>query len=98
MQRWLADELELEGIERWRDFHARVCSAFAELRERGRGEVLLFTSVGPTAVILSEVLGLPALRAFEQAWITRVVYSGARVTLDGFNEVAHLPLRSWTHR
>ena len=104
MRRWLAEQLELDGIETWPQFHARVREAFAEVRERGRGEVLVFTSVGPTAVVLLEVLGLPPLRAFEQAWrlyntaITRVLHSGPRMTLDGFNDASHLPLRDWTHR
>lgn len=104
MTAWLAGEVEVEGVESWLEFHARVRVAFYELRERNKGEVALFTSVGPTAVILHEILGLPALRAFQQAWrlyntaITRVIYSGERATLDGFNEVAHLPLRDWTHR
>lgn len=104
MQRWLTGEIELDGIETWPQFHARVREAFAEVRERGRGEVVVVTSVGPTAVVLLEVLGLPPQRAFEQAWrlyntsITRVIHSGARMTLDGFNEVAHLPMHDWTHR
>jgi broad specificity phosphatase PhoE len=104
MRRWLRGELELEGVETWPSFHRRVREAFAELRGQARGEIALFTSVGPTAVLLHEVLGVPPLRAFEQAWrlyntaITRVIYSGERMTLDGFNEVAHLPLSRWTHR
>src|SRR5690606_10946657 len=99
MRRWLAGELEVDGIETWPQCHARVREAFAEVRERARGEVVVFASVGPTAVVLLEVLGLPPLRAFEQAWrlyntsITRVVHSGPRMTLDGYNEVAHLPVR-----
>jgi broad specificity phosphatase PhoE len=104
MRRWLRGELELEGVETWPSFHQRVRDAFIQLRADASGEVALFTSVGPTAVVLHEVLGLAPERAFEQAWrlyntsITRVVYSGDRMTLDGFNEVAHLPLRQWTHR
>ncbi|KIG16067.1 Phosphoglycerate mutase family protein [Enhygromyxa salina] len=104
MRRWLRGELELEGVESWPSFHQRVREAFGTVRANAKGEVALFTSVGPTAVVLHEVLGLPPERAFEQAWrlyntaITRVVYSGDRMTLDGFNEVAHLPLRDWTHR
>ena len=104
MALWLDDALELEGVERWPTFRDRVVEAFAELRDTARGEVALFTSVGPTAVLLAEVLELPPLKAFEQAWriynasITRIVYSGSRMTLDGFNEVAHLPLDRWTHR
>lgn len=104
MGAWLREELELEGVESWAQFDARVSESFAELREHHRGEVALFTSVGPTAVILARVLELPPAKAFAQAWriynasITRVVYSKGRMTLDGFNEVAHLPLQAWTHR
>jgi len=104
MVEWLRDGLEFEGIESWASFRDRVSTAFVELRESARGEVALFTSVGPTAVVLHEVLAVPAEVAFKQAWrlyntsITRVVYSGERMTLDGFNEVAHLPLTAWTHR
>lgn len=104
MRRWLANEIEHEGIETWPQFHARVREAFAEVRERGKGQVAVFTSVGPTAVMLLELLGLPAQRAFEQAWrlyntgITRVIHSGARMTLDGYNDVSHLPINDWTHR
>lgn len=111
MARWIAGELdelsesgELEGVERWSSFHGRVVESFAQLRASAKGEVALFTSVGPIAVILEQVLELPPLVAFRQAWrvynasITRVIYSGSRVTLDGFNEVAHLPMGQWTHR
>lgn len=104
MRRWIRGELELDDVESFAVFDRRVREAFAELRERGRGEVAVFTSVGPTAVVLAQVLGLPPERAFEQAWrlyntsITRVIYSGDRMTLDGFNEVAHLPPAAHTHR
>jgi broad specificity phosphatase PhoE len=104
MRRWIRAELELDGVESFVAFDRRVRDAFAELRERGRGEVAVFTSVGPTAIVLAQVLGLPAERAFEQAWrlyntsITRVIYSGDRMTLDGFNEVAHLSPAAHTHR
>jgi broad specificity phosphatase PhoE len=104
MRRWIRGELELDDVESYAAFDRRVRDAFAELRERARGEVAVFTSVGPTAVVLAQVLALPPERAFEQAWrlyntsITRVIYSGDRMTLDGFNEVAHLSREHWTHR
>jgi broad specificity phosphatase PhoE len=104
MRRWIRGELELDDVESFAAFDRRVRDAFAELRERGRGNVAVFTSVGPSAVVLAQVLGLPPERAFEQAWrlyntaITRVIYSGDRMTLDGFNEVAHLARGDWTHR
>ncbi len=104
MRRWIRDEIEIDGVESFTAFDRRVRDAFAELRERGRGEVAVFTSVGPTAIVLAQVLGLAPERAFEQSWrlyntsITRVIYSGDRMTLDGFNEVAHLPSAAHTHR
>jgi broad specificity phosphatase PhoE len=104
MRRWLRGEVDVEGHEAWVDFHARVRDTYAMLRAQARGEVALFTSVGPKAVILHELLAIPALQAFELGWrlyntsITRIVHSRERATLDGFNDVAHLPLELWTHR
>lgn len=104
MKRWLEGSLALDGVESWSTFRARVVEAFTRVREQTRGEVALFTSVGPTAVILHELLGLSPRAAFETAWrqynasVSRVVYSGARMTLDGFNDVGHLAPADWTHR
>ncbi len=104
MRRWLRGEVAVEGHEAWPEFQARVREAYRQLRAEARGEALLFTSVGPKAVILHELLGIPAESAFELGWriyntaIMRIVHSGGRATLDGFNEVAHLPLDQWTHR
>lgn len=104
MREWLAGELSVDAVEDWPSFSTRVRAAFAELLTGERGQVALFTSVGPTAVMLGEVLELPPAKAFEQAWrlynasTTRFVYSGTRTTLDAFNEVALLPAQQWTHR
>ncbi len=104
MRRWLQGEVAADGVETWPEFRARVLLGYERIRKEARGEVLLFTSVGPKAVILRELLELSPVRAFETAWrlyntsISRVIYSGERATLDGFNDVAHLPLEQWTHR
>lgn len=104
MRRWLQGEVAVEGHESWPDFRARVLAVYRQLRREASGETLLFTSVGPKAVFLHELLALPAERAFELGWriyntaITRILHSGERATLDGFNDVAHLPLGQWTHR
>lgn len=104
MRRWLRGEVEVEGHEAWPEFHARVRDVYRMLRTQARGEVALFTSVGPKTVILHELLGVPIEQAFELGWriyntsITRIVHNGERATLDGFNDVAHLPLGLWTHR
>lgn len=104
MKRWLRGEVAVEGHESWLDFHARVLATYALLRREASGETLFFTSVGPKAAILHDLLGIPPQDAFELGWriyntaITRIIHSGSRATLDGFNEVAHLPLGQWTHR
>jgi broad specificity phosphatase PhoE len=104
MRRWLRSEVEVAGHESWPEFHTRVRETYQQLRGEARGEVALFTSVGPKSVILHELLGVPIEQAFELGWriyntaITRIVHSRDRATLDGFNEVAHLPLELWTHR
>lgn len=104
MRRWLRGEVEVEGHESWLDFLARVREVYRRLRDEAKGETLLFTSVGPKSVFLHELLELPPERAFELGWriyntaIMRIIHSGERATLDGFNDVAHLPLGQWTHR
>ena len=104
MRGWLSGELEPRGVETYAQFSGRVRGALDTVRREARGRVALFTSVGPTAQILADVLQVPAERGFETGWrlynasITRVIYSGDRMTLDGFNEVAHLPADMVTHR
>ena len=110
MLRWLAGDLDLDSdstadeIESWPTFRTRVVEAFDQVRGRARGEVALFTSVGPTAAILHDVLDTTGRAAFETAWrqynasISRVIYSGERRTLDGFNDVGYLAPADRTHR
>jgi broad specificity phosphatase PhoE len=107
MKRWLRDELELDGLESWPTFRARVQRALAVVLESaGKGEKrIAFTSVGPIAVLLQHALGLTDLRAFETAWrvrnasVTTFVVRGNEVTLDAFNALPHLPDPSdWTFR
>ncbi len=108
MSRWLGGALDAlcatQDIETWPQFRDRVTAAFAALRGSAKGEVAVFSSVGPTAVILHEVLAVSPQRAFETAWrlyntgVTRIVYGRGRVTLDGYNDIGHLPDLDRTHR
>jgi broad specificity phosphatase PhoE len=107
MKRWLRSELDAPELESWPTFRARVQRALAVVLENaGRGDKrIVFTSVGPIAVLLQHALGLSDLRAFETAWrirnasITTFVVRGSEVTLDAFNALPHLPSPSdWTFR
>ncbi len=107
MKRWLRSELDAPELESWPTFRARVQRALAVVLENAAGgdRRIVFTSVGPIAVLLQHALGLADLRAFETAWrirnasITTFVVRGSEVTLDAFNALPHLPSPSdWTFR
>ena len=99
MGRWLAGELDIEGIESWPEFRDRVSGALQELLAKpGHARrVAVFTSVGPIAVLLHVGLDLPVSRAFQTAWrirnasVTRFLFRQAQLTLDSFNTLEHLP-------
>ena len=109
MARWLDDEVHAEGVESWPEFEARVLGGIDTiLREAsesgGKQRIVLFTSVGPTAVFLRRALRLAPLDAFRTAWRQRnasrsdFLFRGDALTLDSFNRVEHLPPELHTHR
>jgi broad specificity phosphatase PhoE len=98
MHRWLAGELEADGVEPFAAFRERVLAGLERVVAASRDgrRVVVFSSVGPIAVMLARVLDLPPTRAFETAWrlrnagITSFVHGRGRFTLDGFNATPHL--------
>lgn len=109
MRRWLADEINPEGVETWKDFRGRVQTGLRELlstaaNKGGKQRILLVSSVGPSAVILGEALGLTPVNAFRLAWRqrncsrTRFVFRRDELSLDAYNLVDHLPPQMHTHR
>jgi len=99
MRRWIDGDYVPDDIEDWGAFEARVLEAWTALRETAEGapRVVLFTSVGPTAVLLKLALRLDTHVAYALAYrqrnasVSRFLYSGQRFSLDAFNDVAHLP-------
>ncbi len=107
MERWVDGDLGVDGLESWHDFHARACGGLQHMVERaGRGAVLAaFTSGGPIAAHMQDVLGIPPRRALEFMWhgrnaaFTTVKFSGSRMSLAGYNETPHLTDAAyWTLR
>lgn len=106
MHRWLAGELEPEGVERWPQFRARVLAGLERIVESGAARAIAFSSVGPLAVLLQRALGTDDAASFRTAWrlrnasLTTFVFDReGRFTLDGFNALPHLPDPShWTFR
>lgn len=75
------------------------------MRAAGRGAtVAAFTSGGPIGISVQTVLEAPDLKALELNWrihnasVTRYAFSGARVSLDRFNDTRHLPIALLTYR
>jgi broad specificity phosphatase PhoE len=102
MARWMLGEFDamLPGVETWPAFRDRVSEALDALTDFGASSTALFTSVGPTAVILHRVFDCAPLVAFSTAWrqtnasISRILFSPRRrdgmFSLDAFNDAAHL--------
>ena len=100
MLRWVTGEFDTPGIECWKDLKARVADSFRTIMERhGKGKTIaVFTSGGAIAASLANVLGISGDYAMRLNWqiintsISRYMYNEERVTMAGFNSIAHLDL------
>ena len=100
VSRWIVGRLEEPCLEPWDTFRQRVENALLLIREtQGRGvRVAAFTSGGPIGVAVQTCLRSPVMAALEVNWrvrntsLTTFLFSGPKVSLDGFNELPHLSL------
>ncbi len=104
---WTQEKISAPGIETWRAFQDRVRWGLKTItagNQRGRN-VAAFTSVGAVTGCLKVSLGCDDRTALDLGWrvrncsITEFVFSGERLTLDGFNALPHLEDPAlWTFR
>lgn len=106
---WQEGSVTHPGVEGWSAFRSRVQAALAELTRLPSGSsVLALTSGGVIGLMVVLALDAPDAAALRLNWrvrngsLTRFTFSAGlpgsgRLSLDSFNEVAHLPpeLRSW---
>jgi broad specificity phosphatase PhoE len=98
MLKWVEGEHPVNGLETWKTYGDRVMTALETLMDReGAGKhVAVFTSGGAISVCVQKALHLTDALSLNLAWqimntsITRLKYSGGRLMLFGFNDVAHL--------
>ena len=98
MGQWIIACPEVEGVELWPAFQARVQRGVERMtNEHGRGHsVVAFTSGGFIGAAMQLVLGAPPRAALEINWrirnasVTEFVFSRGRISLDAFNSTAHL--------
>ena len=100
MLRWVTGKFDTPGVESWKDLVARVSGALMSIMQKhGSGKnIAVLTSGGAIAASLSYVLGIPGEYAMRLNWqvintsISRYMYNEERITLAGFNSIAHLEL------
>lgn len=98
---WVTGEYDQAGADfpTWAAFSGGVRGALRQImRDAPSGSHLaVFTSGGPVGIAVQTMLEAPELKAAELNWrvhnaaVTRMTFSGSRVSLDAFNAVEHLP-------
>jgi broad specificity phosphatase PhoE len=95
---WLRGELEIEGVESWQAFCARVRGALSRIvAAEGSGRrVAVFTSGGVIGLGVQTVLDAPARQALAINWrvrnasLTEFTFGKGRISFDSFNAIPHL--------
>ena len=99
--RWVEGRHPMPGVEPWEVFSSRVREGIHEIMAaEGRGKkLLLVTSGGPIGAVLEYALSLTPETAIRLSWqiantsVTRFMYNDDRITLAGFNSLAHLEMK-----
>lgn len=94
---WLERRVAVDAMEPFADFHARVAAARQRILQRERpGRVVVFTSGGPIGVNVQLTMEAPLAQTLRinsrvrNASLSHFLFSGSRVSFDGFNLIPHL--------
>jgi broad specificity phosphatase PhoE len=98
VRRWTDGELTVPGVEMWEEFHERARRAIESItsHHERRRTILAVSSVGPITIALQTALKTSIPVSLDLGWrlrnasVTSFLYTPERITLDGFNSVAHL--------
>jgi broad specificity phosphatase PhoE len=97
--RWIGGAHDGDYARSWTDFRTQALAALQTLAERAAdsdGEIWAFTSGGPIAAIVTELLGAPVERTFALSWplvntgLTRVRLGRRQHQLITYNAWPHL--------
>lgn len=99
---WVNGELPLEGVEPWTGFTRRVNSGVSRFLSEGgsKERTAIFSSGGPTSLMVQRALDLEPLKTVELSWMVRncsyseFVYSKERFSLSAFNSIPHIEIES----
>ena len=107
MDLWVEGRLEVEGMESWPEFAARVNRGLERIMaEQSSGRTVgVFTSGGPISAAMQRALNCPDKTALELGWmilngsITEFKFKDGRFTLAAFNSAPHLVEKKlWSYR
>jgi broad specificity phosphatase PhoE len=95
--KWASGEVQVENVEPWAEFSARVHRGLARLADLGGSrQIAVFSSGGPVGVTVQRALNLSTESTLQAAWMARnasiseFLFSGERFTLSSFNASPHL--------
>lgn len=95
---WVRGDHAEAKFETWAEFSGRVRDALKSIMERDGGgrRVAVFSSGGPIGVSVQTAMRAPDIAAAELNWrvrnssTTHFVFSPGRLTLESFNDLAHI--------
>lgn len=98
--RWISGRKDVEGVETWKAFKARVHKGVKMImEENGRKKrILVFSSGGAISTVMQLALSLRDEETIRLSWeiqntsLSVFKYSGKAFSLSSFNSVAHLEL------
>lgn len=97
MARWIGGRHDEDYSESWNAFRARCFAGLLAVAEETQaGDVWIFTSGGPIAAIIQQVLRIPDDQTLDINWsvknssVSEFSFLGGRPRLTQFNSVAHL--------
>jgi broad specificity phosphatase PhoE len=96
LSRWMAGEVQPEGMPSWPGFLEGVTSALDHVRTQHQGDVLLVSSGGPIATAVAHVLDAPPTTAIElnlrirNSALTEFAFTPKRHMLVTYNTLPHL--------
>ena len=102
MTRWASGRDTMDNLPSWSSFAEGVTTGIRDIIDRSDhgSRVAVFTSGGPIAVAIGNVLNLAAEKTISLSWqlvnasITRFKFSDRRTSLVTFNEYGHLEQQS----
>ncbi|GLU42359.1 MULTISPECIES: histidine phosphatase family protein [Pseudomonas] len=98
--RWVSGEHHKDGLVSWQEFLGTVHDGLQRLLRQasGKDNIAVFTSGGTITAVLQQIVGMPAIKAFELNWqivntsLSRLKFRGDEVSLASFNSHVHLEL------